>query len=189
MHNNTTESFEIFAPLQYRNQKIKNLLQSLKKRKNLDLGEVLGKYLYESSQEYISELESSCSLSNSIVMPIPLSKTRRAERGYNQSELIALAFSDSWNSNRPAIDRVLYMPDILEKTTGTKKQSTLKFREARFFNIKNSFFIDPKNIPKITDKSIIVIDDITTTGATLLEARDILLKSGARKVILMAIAH
>ena len=72
------------------------------------------------------------------------------------------------------------------KNRETKRQTTLK-RSERLSNVKNSFgVLDAKNI---SGKNIIIIDDVVTTGATLREAKKVLIHAGARKVLCVAIAH
>ena len=60
-------------------------------------------------------------------------------------------------------------------------------KEKRFENVKNSF--DIKNPEKIKGKNVILFDDVLTSGATLNEAKKVLKKAGAKKIIFMVLAH
>ena len=73
----------------------------------------------------------------------------------------------------------------LKKIKNTKAQSNLNESE-RAKNIKDCFVWSGENLK---DKIIILLDDVVTTGATLNEARKILRKAGARKVIAFTVAH
>ncbi|MES2409321.1 MAG: phosphoribosyltransferase family protein [Patescibacteria group bacterium] len=115
-----------------------------------------------------------------ILVSIPSSKGHVLKRGYNPSDLIASKISE--------LSSIPYSKNIIYKSKNTPAQKTLS-RYERLKNVRNSMTINPKDQLKIKDKCIIVIDDIMTTGATLKEAKRILLKSGARKVIGVVLAH
>jgi ComF family protein len=120
------------------------------------------------------------------LIPIPIDKSRKWERGFNQAELIckALVKIDE-NKN------FVLKPDILIKIKDTGHQARIESRHRRLENIKNSFTINPNTDPtqEIKGKNIILLDDVTTTGATLSEAKKILKNAGARKVIAFTVAH
>lgn len=117
-----------------------------------------------------------------VLIPIPITKQRKKERGFNQSELLVqeMSFIDAPMS----FNHVL---DVLYRMREAPPQATIKNRAERIKNIKNIFAV--RNAHKIIGRSIIVIDDITTTGATLEEARKVLLAAGAKEVRAIAIAH
>lgn len=112
-----------------------------------------------------------------ILVPIPMPKIRKYMRGYNQAELIANEMSE-----------ILSVPtntDILIRAYNPKRQVKSINRSERLKNQHNSF----KIIGNVSNLNIILIDDITTTGATLNEARSILLKAGAKNVKAVTVAH
>jgi len=104
-----------------------------------------------------------------LVVPVPLSKNKLRHRGYNQAELIARELSANVRA------------DILFKKFHTKSQVEVKDKEERLANIVGSFEI--KNRQIIRGEKIILIDDVLTTGATMSEAKKILKKAGAKKVV------
>ena len=114
-------------------------------------------------------------IKNPVFIPIPLSSKRLKERGFNQSELIAKYLSDT------VITNVLY------KKIHTESQVLVKDREKRLNNIKNSFEI--KNPELIKDKNIILIDDVSTTGATITEAKKVLREAGAKNIVALVVAR
>ena len=77
--------------------------------------------------------------------------------------------------------------NVLIKIKETEHQANIKERRDRLKNLSDSFSV--KNSKMIEGKNIILIDDVTTTGATLSEARKILKQSGAKKVIAFTVAH
>lgn len=114
-----------------------------------------------------------------LYIPIPISRTRSRERGYNQSELLGSWVSVSFGF--PLIKNCLI------KSRHTKKQGISKSKEERMVNITDSFSVSHPEF--IKDKCVIIIDDITTTGSTLVEARNILLEAGARRVTAWTVAN
>lgn len=111
-----------------------------------------------------------------IIIPIPVSKKRLYERGYNQSVVIAKLLSLEL--------KIPVATDILVKTKDTLPQSKLG-REERFTNIKNVFSL--KKEP-FSDK-VILVDDIVTTTATVREAVKILKRGGVNDVIVYSLAR
>lgn len=116
-----------------------------------------------------------------ILVTVPISIQRFRERGYNQSELLAKHLGQ--------VFKLRIIPNALIKKKHTHKQGTAKSREERMQNITGSFGIYKKSQALIAGKNCIIIDDITTTGSTLIEARDTLLRVGANKVIAWTIAN
>ena len=115
-----------------------------------------------------------------ILIPIPITKRSMAKRKYNQSLILAKIISKN-------IKCVEVKDSILEKTKNHLSQNKIKNRSQRLDNVKNSFYV--KNPKEISGKIVILIDDVTTTGATLFEARKILKESGAKKVLGFTLAH
>lgn len=114
-------------------------------------------------------VEGICDTNADIITCVPLHKRRLKERGYNQSELIAKYLSIEIGIN--------YVP-LLKRTKHTKAQSTLN-KEDRLTNIKKAFLAEPESF----GKRILLIDDVITTGSTLLECAHELMSKGAKEVI------
>jgi len=112
-----------------------------------------------------------------IILPVPMHKKRKWERGYNQTELIAKKLAKDLN--------LAVYSHVLKKIKDTKKQSTLT-KLQRTQNIKGAFEIT--DISKIKNKNIILFDDIITTGSTLNECSRILKKAGVKEVTILTIA-
>ena len=112
-----------------------------------------------------------------IIVPVPLSKKREKERGYNQSLLIAKEISSSINID---IDKT-----CLKKTKNIVAQSTLN-KEKRLKNTIGVYTI--KYSKNIQNKKVLIVDDIYTTGSTVNECSKILKQAGAKNIGILTIA-
>lgn len=121
-------------------------------------------------QEFSDEID--------LLVPVPISRKRRLKRKYNQSELLCCALRD--------LLKLDYEPRILKKIKETPSQKLLN-RETRLKNLKNSFAID-QNF-QITNKVILLVDDVITTGATANTCAKLLKKAGAKKVYVATLAR
>lgn len=110
-------------------------------------------------------------------IPIPLHPVRLRERGFNQSELIAGIIREKHD--------IPILSDILVRTRFTRPQSFLDQKE-RWTNMEGAFRM--KNCISINNKSLLLIDDLLTTGATASAAAHILKQAGASRVGLLVVA-
>lgn len=116
-----------------------------------------------------------------LIVPIPLSRERLFERGFNQSELIAEKMIAQLPEGSAALS------DILVRTENTEHQTRMGSRAERFANAHGCFVLDSG--ANVRGAHIILLDDVITTGATMQEARRVLLDAGARRVSCLAVAH
>lgn len=180
------ESAEWIFPLyDYRHPAIKKSLWLLKYKGKRRLANVFAESLYEKILEELSELGPLQNFVDPLIIPIPLSRTRRRERGFNQVELL-IAEILKINTTRHGIVLVA-QNKVLIKPNETEHQARIRDRRERMKNISGSFAVHNENIVK--DRNIILVDDILTTGATLTEARKVLRLAGAKKIIAFTIAH
>lgn len=110
------------------------------------------------------------------LVPVPLHKSRRLKRGYNQAKLIAERCSDGLGI--PVRD------DVIIRCRKTKPQKELNDSE-RKKNLEKAFKIR-RNVVKLT--KVILVDDIYTTGSTIDACTDILLKAGVDEVYYIALS-
>jgi competence protein ComFC len=183
------ESAEWIFPLyDYRNPMIKKSLWLLKYSGKKKLASIFAENIYDNMVEELSELAMMENFHNAFLIPIPLSKKRYRERGFNQSELICEELIKI-NNSRKNLDLKLEK-NILIKPKETEHQARIKDKKLRLKNIIGSFAIkNSTQAELIKNRNIILLDDITTTGATLTEARKVLRLAGARKVIAFTVAH
>ena len=113
------------------------------------------------------------------LIPIPLSAKRQKKRGFNQvTKILKLAIVDYPN--------LKLRTDLLERTKDTKPQTKLS-REERLKNLSGAF--STKRSADLTGANIIIIDDVTTTGATLREARAPLAPLNPASITCLVLAH
>ena len=175
------ESF-IYTIFDYRNPIMKKIIWNLKYKNKKQLSIILANYLYPRILEELSELKLLQNFNKAILIPIPLSKKRLKERGYNQSLLIG--------KNLEKLDKkenFVLNENILYKNKETEHQAHIKNKQERLKNLINTFEIRNKDL--IKTRNIILIDDVTTTEATLKETKKALKKNGANKIIAFTVAH
>ena len=118
------------------------------------------------------------SLRPSLVIPVPLHWYRRWQRGFNQSELLA-----------GAIARRLQVPmraRWLKRVRHTPKQSMLTPTERRD-NVKGAFRVS--RLSRLQGQTVLLIDDVLTTGSTAHEAARALKKAGAAEIVVAVLGH
>ena len=114
-----------------------------------------------------------------VIVSAPMHFFRRWKRGYNHSHILAQKVSKELG--------ILYNSRIIVKKKYTKQQSHLT-REERLKNLTGVFFLDSQDMSYLKWKTIILIDDVISTGATLNELAKILKESGVKKVVWLVIA-
>lgn len=112
------------------------------------------------------------------LVPVPLFWYRKRKRGYNQSELLCSVLS--------TITSIPMLPNALRRVRHTKTQTKLTVDE-RQQNVDNAFRVVHPD--RIHDKSIIIVDDVITTGATINACGAILKANGAKQVIALSVAR
>ena len=143
---------------------IRNQILSLKFQEKPYIYKTIS-YFLENERKSFEKLEK-----YDIIIVIPVSKKRKRERGYNQSNLLAKEISK--------ILSIKIENNIIKKVKDTLPQSTLN-KEQRQENIKGAYKIF--NLNKIKNKNILIIDDIYTTGSTVNECAKILVDEGIEK--------
>jgi len=182
VHNTKELEEEVLALFDYRDELIRHMIWSLKYKRNQHVARVFGHVLYTYLVEELGDRVLFSDFTDPLLLPIPLSNKRQRERGFNQvewlaEELIAIS-GDSFCT---------LSTDTLKRIKHTKSQTSLKNKNERKQNVREAFAVsDPE---KVRDRSIILLDDVITTDATMAEARRTLLKAGARQVLCVAVAH
>ena len=148
---------------------IKLLLLSLKYNGKKYIASTFSEILYD---KYL-ELNLNCD----VVIPVPLHCNRLLERGYNQSELLCSSFISNGIS---------VCTNVLERVKDTPHQTELS-KSDRYSNILGAFKVTNKSVVK--GKSVLLVDDVYTTGSTVNECSKVLLKAGARSVTVLTLCH
>lgn len=116
------------------------------------------------------------------IIPVPISKKRKKERGYNQSLLIAKELVKQVNKEKKTLSLCV---DALEKIKNIVPQSTLD-KENRLQNVQGVYQL--KNKEQLIGKKILLIDDIYTTGSTVRECAKVLQQVDVEKIDVFTIA-
>jgi ComF family protein len=148
---------------------LRNAIHKLKYQNDIALGEALSIHLID----FLSLL----AWPIDIISPIPLSKTRYRERGYNQSALLGKPVALALN--------IKYEHHSLMRVRDTNPQVGLN-RNERGLNVSGAFIADTKYI---TGKTVLLVDDVVTTGSTMVECAKALLLANAKCVYGLTLAR
>ncbi len=159
-------------PLPYHDPRVQALVWELKYFANKKAAALAGAYLAETLLAIAAE-----ELGVPLLVPVPMHPARRRERGHNQTELLCKATLLLLGG------AVEYRANILSRIKNTPTQQGLE-RSKRLKNVEDSMLA--KNV---AGRSCIVLDDVTTTGATLEECKRALKAAGATHVHLVALAR
>jgi ComF family protein len=136
---------------------VQGLIQELKYKNKPQYGIILGEIMGETRfGDAIKE-------NADIIIPVPLHKSKENKRGYNQSKMFAQGLSNS--TGKPiSINNLI-------RTKNTSTQTKMN-REQRIENLKNAFEVS--DAEEFTGKHILLVDDVLTTGSTLLECASVI---------------
>lgn len=112
------------------------------------------------------------------LVPVPLHPSREAERGFNQSELLARRVGRRWG--------VPVEPALLRRRRVTRPQTDLTAEE-RQANVRDAFRVRRPGV--VEGRHLLLVDDVFTTGATASECARILLRAGAARVGVLTVAR
>ncbi len=159
---------------------------------------VLGRMLAEA----ILALEPEFGSDATVVIPVPLHRSKLRQRGFNQAELIAraaLKLSEtklsetkisetklSATKTSPSQRRFCLCPGVLERTRDTTSQTGLTSHQRRE-NLRGAFAVTRPH--QVKGREVLVVDDVYTTGATVSECARVLRRAGASKVWVATVAR
>jgi len=153
--------------------KLKDLILLFKYQKFKVLGKELAVYMYRSlvpDEALWWDLEA--------VVPVPLHKARKRQRGFNQSYELARYLAD--------FKGLELLEKALIKKVNVPPQTSLPAEQRKINNRGAYEVVDPQ---KVKGKILLLVDDVYTTGATVSECSSVLLKSGAREVRVATLAQ
>lgn len=162
----------VFSPFVFQpGGSLQTLLHELKYKSRFRIGNFLGKILAEFGEHRIKKWNID------IIIPMPLHKIKKAERGYNQSDHIA-----------KSVGRILTIPvqsNLVKRIRFTQSQTKLSIAE-RKLNMSGAFKV--KRPRAIAGKNILIIDDVITTGASVIELGRELKREEAMNIYAASIA-
>jgi ComF family protein len=149
----------------------KGVILGFKHADRLDMAPMLTRWLERAGADLIVEAD--------IVMPVPLHPFRLIQRRYNQAAELA----------RPVARRLnrTYLGDVLKRTRHTNQVG--KGAQARWDSVRGAFRVSARGRKHIAGKSVVLIDDVFTTGATLRACTEALLMAGAVRVDVCVLAR
>ena len=147
-----------------------NILYELKYKSHPEIGEVMGRMMAKELQSsgFFDEIDG--------IIPVPLAKKRLRQRGYNQSLEIAHGISEM--TGLPIYNKVV-------RRNAFEGSQTNKGRWERNENVEGVFEL--KDATAIQGKHILIVDDVVTTGATVIACAQELCKAGSIKVSVLAL--
>ncbi len=172
----------IVALFDYGHSVVKEIVWEIKYGGNKRLARTMGQILYDYIIGELEERNVFAKWPRIVLMPMPVSDKRRFERGWNQAELLASAIKECDTSNV-----FKYLPRQLAKLQHTESQTRTATKSERLHNLTNTMRV--LNPDSVKDKFVVLIDDVTTTGATFSEARRALETAGVKKILCVALAH
>lgn len=127
---------------------------------------------------FVARFEDSDFSAIDLLVPVPLSKKRELERGFNQATVLAkiLARKIKINLDEQSLVRQIHTPMHRVGMDG----------KARAASVENAFAVKRPNFVK--DKNILLVDDVFTSGATVSNCAEVLKKSGAKRVCVLTLA-
>jgi len=151
---------------------IQHILHALKYSKMKSIGKLFGRIIG-------NEVQKRFTVKYDYAVPVPLHRSKQRDRTYNQSDYICLGIKEALNIE-PLVKG-------LQRTRYTKTQTKLSI-DQRHENVRNAFAINPKYRIAVTGKNIILVDDVITTGSTILECARVLKEGGCGEVTVCSIA-
>lgn len=154
-----------------KDREIQHIIHALKYNKHFRVGIYFGKIIGNQIKDKLDNWKID------LIIPVPLHKLKKTERGYNQSEFIAKGISVQtgirWNKK------------IINRKKYTETQTHLTAEE-RQINVKDAFKIKDKDA--VDGKNILLVDDVITTGSTISECAHQLILAGAKNIYATSIA-
>ncbi len=169
-----------YALFSYKDPRVSSLIWEIKYHKNMRAIEAIAPLLADIILEEYAEKSLFENWSHCLLVPVPSSKNKIKKRGYSHTELIAHAVS------KRLPESIVYSPHVLKKVMETLEQNKLPNKALRLKNLVNSQEV-VGDLP--IQVSVILLDDVTTTGATLAESRRALVAVGVKNIIAFTIAH
>jgi ComF family protein len=159
---------------------MRDLIHALKYERLYPVGRRLGLLLAETIAPLATE-----AAAETLVVPVPLHRSRHAERGFNQSRILAAEAIAALRKRMPDW-RLTLAPSTLVRLRATETQAGLTTRQRRV-NVRGAFGV--KDRSAVAGKHILLIDDVLTTGATARAASRALLQAGAESVLVATLAR
>jgi ComF family protein len=151
----------------------KKAILALKRADRLDLVPAFARWLARAGREMLAEAD--------VLVAVPLHRRRLWQRRYNQSAVMAQGLSRL--CGKPAD------PLLLERIRPTPSQGEMPSAKARRRNVRGAFRVAPGRREAVKGKTVLLVDDVFTTGATVSACARALRRAGAGKVLVLTLAR
>jgi ComF family protein len=151
----------------------KKLVLALKWADRLDLSPAFSRWMERSGRALLDEAE--------LIVPVPLHRFRLWRRRYNQAAVIAQGLARSSGA--------AYEPLLLQRLKSTPSQGKMPSAKARRRNMLGAFAVPKARRGEVKGRTILLVDDVLTTGATLDACARSLKRAGAAKVLALTLAR
>ncbi len=170
----------VVSLFQYKNEIVRHMVWLLKYKGNKYVAKLFAAVLYDYLIEELSDDVVFDRGTSHVVIPLPLSRKRKRERGFNQMEFVTHELEK--------LGDISINTNILVRKKHMEPQTSLSNKAERKRNVKGVFSVQDVKI-NLKKTHVILIDDVFTTGSTLQEAKRALKEVGARRVSSIALAH
>ncbi|MEK7579421.1 MAG: phosphoribosyltransferase family protein [Patescibacteria group bacterium] len=177
---NVTQSTKAFVPFSYADPLIREALHDFKYNGATTLSRVFATAIADTIREDVAERHV-FGEEKILVIPVPATIRRVIERGYNQTELIARDLVSLFR------EHMEYCEDGVTRVKETMHQTRTVSKKDRYTNMHNAFSVPVAE--RVRGRDVLLLDDVITTGATILEIANLLTAHGARRVFSCAVAH
>ncbi|NBS68706.1 ComF family protein [bacterium] len=164
------EGVEIFSRVSYQEPAVQKMLHAWKYRGDEEAGKWWQKWMQEGEMFFLDK--------ETVLIPVPLAREAYAERGFNQAEMLAqsIAAKGGWT----VVEGLKRVPKKAQAKT--KKEDRGEVRE------KNPYMSALRPQDKVP-KSVCLVDDVATTGSTLVACADVLRQAGVSRVYACTLAY
>ncbi len=168
------KSFDSLSHCFEYNDELFKLINSFKNYDNTNLSPYLAKFLLHKLKE--KGLENMID----VIIPVPVHRKKLLHRKYSHTALLAKELSHSL--------KIAFAPRVLIKIKSTADQISLDGK-SRLNNLKRAFVMNKNMISLVENKSVLLLDDVITTGTTINECSTVLKSSGVKEVHVLSLAR
>jgi ComF family protein len=160
--------------------KSRSLVLPFKHGDRTDMARACGRWMASAGRELLADAE--------LIAPVPLHWRRLFTRRYNQALLLARSLSRQRSAMESIPGTAKLAPDLLRRARFTGSQAGLKAQERRT-NVRRAFELHPRWAEAVRDRTVLLVDDVLTTGATVEACTQVLQRAGARHVDVLTLAR
>jgi ComF family protein len=151
----------------------KGAILALKRADRLEFAQLFAIWLRHAGQALLNEAD--------LIVPVPLHRLGLWTRRYNQSAVLAQRLAKLTDKPFDAF--------VLARTRATPSQGNMPSAKARARNVRGAFRVPPRAKARVEGRTVLLIDDVLTTGATIEACARTLKRAGAEKVLVLTIAR